>query len=82
MKSGNPDRIGKIDKKNCTSREAANALPLGSRPERLRSTVTAQSAISRPAICTRHYCQASPSDVSAEKITITIRSKNTKKEKK
>ena len=45
MKSGNPDRIGKIDKKNCTSREAAHALPLGSRPERLRSTVTAQSAI-------------------------------------
>ena len=28
--------------------------------------------ISRPAICIRHYCQTSPSDVSAEKIAIII----------
>ena len=41
--------------------------------DRSRSTGTAQSAyISRPAICTRHYCQASPSDVLAEKIAIKI----------
>ena len=43
----------------------AQGLPLRSRPERLRTTGTAQNAKSRPSICAPHYCQASRNDVSA-----------------